>query len=126
MTIATLTRLIVLLLAVLCAPAGALARVRGFNLVQLFLFARGLEMMQARGEKLRRPGESLATVYARIDLMAWLALDPFAALKHMGRRLRGRSRVRCLAVLAPAGAPVAVMGAPVVCLVAPTAFADSS
>ncbi len=125
MTIATLTRLIVLLLAVLCAPAGALARVRGFNLVQLFLFARGLEMMRARGEKLRRPGESLATVYARIDLMAWLALDPFAALKHLGRRLRGWTRMRCLCVLAPAGV-AACAGAPPACAVTAAVFADSS
>ncbi len=125
MTIATLTRLIVLLLAVLCAPAGALARVRGFTLVQLFLFARGLEMMRARGEKLRRPGESLATVYARIDLMAWLALDPFAALKHLGRRARGWTRVRCLCVVAPTGVAAVGCDAPEFAP-APVAFADSS
>lgn len=126
MTIATLTRLIVILLAVLCAPAGAMARVRGFNRVQLFLFARGLEKMRARGKRLRYPGESLATVYARIDLMAWLAVDPFAALKHLGRRLRGQARVQCLSVLAPAGAPAAAMGSPMACLVTQTVFVDSS
>ncbi len=126
MTIATLTRLIAILFAALCAPAGAMQRVRGFNRVQLFLFARGLEKMRVRGKRLRYPGESLATVYARIDLMAWLAVDPFAALKHLGRRVRGRLHAQCLNVLAPADAPMAVIGAPVACPLTPPAFTDSS
>ncbi|MDX2233303.1 MAG: hypothetical protein NW200_02280 [Hyphomonadaceae bacterium] len=94
MTIAILTRLIAILLAALCAPAGSCARVRGFGAVQLFVFAYGLAEMCANGEKLRYPGESLATVAARIDLYAWIAFDPPAAARHLARRATGWRRAR--------------------------------
>ena len=94
-----------LLLAALCAPAGMVRRVRGFRVGQLWLFAQGLSEMCARGERLRYPGESHATMAARIDLHAWLAFDPFAARKHLSRGFRGWKRARSGAGAPPAFTP---------------------
>jgi hypothetical protein len=100
-TVADLTRMIVVLLVALCAPADAMRHVRGFTRAQLWLFARGLAQAWKQGEKLRYPGEDLATVARRIDLHAWLARDPRAAMRHMARRRRGHLRARHGDVLAP-------------------------
>ncbi|MDX2235134.1 MAG: hypothetical protein NW200_11620 [Hyphomonadaceae bacterium] len=114
--------------AALFAPAGMLARVRGLNRVQLWLLAHGLAEMQRDGERLRYPGEGLSVVAARIDLMVWLAFDPFAARRHLSRTARGWRRARlgksAPPAFTPPHVPLARAGvAPRACAVA---FADSS
>lgn len=111
LTFATLTRFIAILLVALCAPAGMMRRVRGFDLPQMWRFAYGLSLTWKRGGRLRYPGEDLATVAARIDMHAWMAFDPVAALKHLARRARGHRRMRCTAV-APCSAPAREDNAP--------------
>ena len=107
MTIAALTNFIAIVLVALCAPARMVARLRGMNVVQLWLLAHGLADMHAEGGRLRYPGETLAVVAARLDLMAWLAFDPFAARTHLARGLRGWRRARLGAAAPPAMAPPA-------------------
>jgi hypothetical protein len=90
--VAALLQAIAILLVALLAPRRMLARVRRLDRVGLILLARDLERMHQRGEPLRYPGESLATVAARLDLLVWISDDPIKALRHLGRRVRGPRR----------------------------------
>jgi len=56
----------------------------------------GLAKDHARGAKLRYPGESLATVAARIDLLVWISDDPHKALRHLARTATGWRRAALL------------------------------
>jgi hypothetical protein len=124
---AALLHMIALLLVALLAPRRMLARVRGLDRVGLWLLAKDLDAMHARGERLRAPGESLATVAARLDLLVWISADPVKAWRHLARRVRGWRRGRSLGRVAPPSfAPARTRCAQLPSVFAAPAFADSS
>ena len=125
-TVAELMRALPILFVAMLAPRRMLARVRSLDRVGLWLLARGLARAHARGEKLRYPGESFATVAARIDLEVWLSHDPHRALRHLARQARGHRRARLGRAAPPTFAPARLWFAPVVAPDAAVAFADSS
>lgn len=125
-TAAQLLRLIAILFVAMLAPGRMIARVRGLDRFGLFKFLYALQWMQKRRMLLRRPGESLATVAARIDLIVWIAHDPLAALRTRVRRMRGWKRARNGAVAPPTWGAVRLWLAPLLIIDSDVAIADSS
>jgi hypothetical protein len=125
--VAEILRLIAVLFVALMAPKRvAMACARRLDLKGLRNLAENLAWLRKRGYKLRYPGESLAAVAARIERWVWISENPLAALRHMARRMRGRSRARYAMVVPPAWGAVRLWLMPTPAMCADVAFADSS
>jgi hypothetical protein len=125
-SVVDLLRMIAVLFVALGAPERMMARARKLDRLGLFSFMYALQWMQKRGILLRRPGEDLAIVAARIDLVVWIAHDPLAALKTRVRRMRGWKRARHGAFAPTGWGAVRLWLAPMATADADVAFADSS
>jgi hypothetical protein len=125
-SVADLLRMIAVLFVALGAPQRMMARARKLDRLGLFSFMYALQWMQKRGILLRRPGEDLAAVAARIDLVIWIAHDPLGALKTRVRTMRGWKRARYGAVAPSAWGAVRLWLRPIAPCEADVAFADSS
>jgi len=125
MSVASLLRTIVVLLVALCAPGRMIARVRACDRRTLRGIVLFFQVLEQRGYRLWRDGERLAAVEARIDRIVWMAHDPFAAQRHIARRLRGW--LRAVATAAPPGfAPPRLPCAPLAAACVAPAVADTS
>lgn len=125
MSVASLLRTILILFVALCAPERMIARVRMFDRRTLTGFVHFLSRLLKQDRPLWLPGESLDVVEARIDRIAWIVRDPFAALRHIERRERGWRRASATAA-PPSFAPPRVRCAPLAAACVAPAIADSS
>lgn len=95
------TRLVLVLIALFGASARCVRRVAAMRGRVRGSFARLLARRVTLGRAMIYEGDDDATVEKRIARMEWIARDPWKALRHLSRQVRGWMRSRLCAEVAP-------------------------